>query len=71
MNYDLLGDIIVALNSIDQAQSEFPRNSVEWHALGEIYKVLTGVDITPYHTAGSNLVAIDAPWRNRDIRVQP
>lgn len=47
MNYDLLGDIIVALNAIDQAQSQFPRNSVEWLELGEIYKVLNGVDLIP------------------------
>lgn len=47
INYDALGSIIEALNQIDQAQSEFPRDSEPWLALNSIYSQLMKVDISP------------------------
>jgi Tfp pilus assembly protein PilF len=44
-NYEALGDIIAALNHIDQAQSEVPRYSDAWVALGSIYRLLRSVDL--------------------------
>jgi hypothetical protein len=46
-NYEVLGDILSALNHLDQAQSEFPRNSEVWLALGKIYQSLLSVSIAP------------------------
>lgn len=55
-NYDLLGDIIVALNAIDQAQSQFPRGSEQWHDLKTIYLLLDLVEMPvkqePYAFSG-------------------
>jgi hypothetical protein len=39
-NYEALGDIISALNHIDQAQAEVPKGSLPWVALGSIYRQL-------------------------------
>lgn len=45
MDYDALGDVIQALNSIDQARSQFPRNSENWTQLGYIYDALDSIEI--------------------------
>jgi hypothetical protein len=45
INYEVLGDITSALNHIDQAQSEFERNSPQFVALGRIYQQLKRVDL--------------------------
>lgn len=45
LDYDALGDIISALNHIDQAQSQFPRHSYAWAALGSIYRTLKTLDV--------------------------
>ncbi len=45
VSYDAIGDIICALNHIDQAQSAFPRGSAPWIALGSIYRLLDHLDI--------------------------
>lgn len=44
-NCEALGDIISALNHLDQAQSEFPRHSYAWVALGSIYRTLKTLDL--------------------------
>lgn len=47
IDYDALGDVIVALNAIDQAQSQFERGSRVWWDLQGAYEVLNNVDMTP------------------------
>lgn len=39
-NYEVLGDMISALNHLDQAQSEIPKGSIPWVALGSIRRQL-------------------------------
>lgn len=42
-NYEVLGDILSALNHLDQAQSEIPKGSLPWVALGSIRRQLLAV----------------------------
>lgn len=47
IDYDALGDVIVALNAIDQAQAQFERGSRIWWDLQGAYEVLNNVDMAP------------------------
>jgi hypothetical protein len=56
-SYEALGDIISALNHIDQAQSEFPRHSYGWSKLGEVYRQLKAIDFSYEYPEDRNLWA--------------